>query len=103
MALESSSSRPISVDLPSSTERRWRTAAGPWTAQPSEVALSLAVLHGGLTEAVVTTGGAALGDPRDGDLVDDLGDGRCLGLHAAGERQVPDGAEPYGALLDHLA
>ena len=50
--------------------RRWRNGAGP-----SEVALLLAVLHGGLGEPVVATGGAALGDPGDGDLLDDLGDG----------------------------
>jgi hypothetical protein len=37
-----------------------------------EVALLLAVLHGGLAGPVVGAGGAPLGDARGGDLVDDL-------------------------------
>src|SRR3954454_21561262 len=68
-ALESKSSRPISVDLPSSTD--------PAVARRSEVGLeaagNLAVLHRGLGDAVVGARLAAFGDAGAGDLVDDVG------------------------------
>ena len=37
-----------------------------------EVALALAVFHGGFADPVVGAGGAPLGDPGGRDLVDDL-------------------------------
>src|SRR3954470_2800901 len=78
-ALESKSSRPISVDLPSSTE--------PAVASLSEVALevtgNLAVLHGGLGDAVVGARLAALGDAGAGDLLDDVGQGHGGGFDRA--------------------
>src|SRR4051794_38338849 len=64
--LESKSRRPISVDLPSSTDpavARRRVVA-------LEVAGNLAVLHGGLGDTVVGARLAALGDARAGDLGD---------------------------------
>src|SRR5215203_1176911 len=58
----------------------------------SEVALLLAVLHGGLGDPVVGTGRAALGQRRGGHLDDDVGVGAGRGLHGAGARHVADGA-----------
>src|SRR5436853_1952470 len=97
MDLVSYRSRPMRVLLPSSTDpavaTRRRPALAidsppPWLTLPikhfapesgakcllgrSEVALALAVFHGGLREAVVGPGGAALGDAGGGDLLDDL-------------------------------
>src|SRR4029079_1158948 len=71
--------------------------------QASEVAFLLPVFHGCLGEPVVATGGAALGELGDGDLVDDLGDRVRVGLDAAGQRQVADGTEAHGAFLDLFA
>src|SRR3954466_15492508 len=101
IALASWSRRPISVDLPSSTEpavaRRSRseraTEPYPWPLPPwpLEVAGNLAVLHRGLARAVVGARLAALGDLRGGDLGDDgveLGGGRGDGARAA---HVADG------------
>src|SRR3954471_18042418 len=101
IALASWSRRPISVDLPSSTEpavaRRSRseraTEPYPWPLPPwrLEVAGNLAVLHRGLAGAVVGARLAALGDLRGGDLGDDrveLRGGRGDGARAA---HVADG------------
>src|SRR5215210_2048903 len=73
-ALASNSSRPISVDLPSSTEPAVATLSTSGSSQegPLEVPHSLAVLHGGLGRAVVGAGLAALGHARGGDLLDDV-------------------------------
>src|SRR3954447_26536508 len=89
-------SRPTSVDLPSSTEpavasrSRVLISGCPCLGAPakygsegraesfvgsSEVALLLAVLHGGLGDPVVGARGAALGQGRGGDLEDDVGVG----------------------------
>src|SRR4051794_13095027 len=80
---ESWSSRPISVDLPSSTlptvakrsgAARFEATSSSSSADKvtSEVALALAVLHPGLRDAVVGAGGATLGDPGDRRLGDDV-------------------------------
>src|SRR5215210_2119701 len=66
--LASNSSRPISVDLPSSTEPAVASRSVPTV---SEVAGNLAVLHGGLGGSVVGAGLAALGDAGRGDLLHD--------------------------------
>src|SRR3954452_686661 len=81
------------VDLPSSTEpavAKRRSSISSRAA--SEVALALAVLHRSLGEAVVGAGRAAFGQPRDGDLGDDLVVGRRRRLDRAGDRHVADGA-----------
>src|SRR2546426_9634455 len=111
----SNSSRPISVDLPSSTEphvtRRRSSAAcacsemaltqvppraRAWCLEWAlKIADTLAVLHRGFGEAVVGAGLAALGDTRRGDLVDDLRDRRRVADDAAGAGHVTDGAETH--------
>src|SRR3954465_12694859 len=101
IALASWSRRPISVDLPSSTEpavarpRRAERATEPYPwplpPWPLEVAGNLAVLHRGLARAVVGARLAPLGDLRGGDLGDDgveLGGGRRDRARAA---HVADG------------
>src|SRR6185369_5823504 len=82
MAFESYSSRPISVDLPSSTEpavakrRRsiCRCCGVSSTEVMLEVPLTLAVFHGRLAHLVVAAGRPALGDAGGRDLVDHLVD-----------------------------
>src|SRR3954469_6896426 len=101
IALASWSSRPISVDLPSSTEpavaRRSRseraTEPYPWPLRPLplEVAGNLAVLHRGLADAVVRARLAALGDLRRGDLGDDRVERRGGRRHRARAAHVADG------------
>src|SRR3954449_4611981 len=111
IALASWSRRPISVDLPSSTEpavaRRSRseraTEPYPWPLRPwpLEVAGNLAVLHRGLARTVVGARLAALGDLRGGDLGDDrveLRGGRGDGARAA---HVADGPVAH-ALRERL-
>src|SRR6266571_7190037 len=68
----------------------------------SEVALSLAVLHRGLTRAVVGAGLPALGDPRRGYLRDDLGERGRRGLDRARAADVADGAVPDQRLVRRL-
>src|SRR3954453_5406941 len=87
------SSRPISVDLPSSTEPHVtrRRSSGAWAC--SEVANAFAVLHGRLAEAIVGPRLAALGDVRRSDLPHALLDRRHPRLDAARARHVADGAE----------
>src|SRR3954451_16288302 len=102
-ALASYRSRPISVDLPSSTlpavaslkrsiaggsVRGWVRRAYPRTG-PLEVALALAVFHRGVRGAVVGPGLAALRDVGGGDLLHD-------GLERAGPRA-------HGARAAHVA
>src|SRR5579871_4316185 len=107
ICLESNSSRPISVDLPSSTEPavakrsisirrspggRGRRGGPGGGSAPSEVPLPLAVLHRRLRRAVVDAGRPALGDAGDRGLGDhrlDVG-GERLDRRRAGH--VPDGA-----------
>src|SRR6185503_5734524 len=82
IAFASCSSRPMSVDLPSSTDpavarrmRSDRSRAGrplPLAEAPLEVPGNLAVLHRGLGYAIVGAGLAALGDLRRRDLGDDV-------------------------------
>src|SRR6478609_7084476 len=121
--LESCSSRPTRVDLPSSTEpavaRRKMVliSRSPCLGAPakyrsegraenfvgsSEVALLLAVLHGGLGDPVVSARGAALGQGRGGHLDDDLGVRARRGLDGPGARHVADGAVAHEARLDGL-
>src|SRR5580700_3530373 len=68
-----------------------------------EVPLTLAVLHGGLRELVVATGGAALGNARGGRLVNDVVHGGGVGAHGAGQGGVAHGAVADAEFLDHLA
>src|SRR4051812_26841003 len=79
IALASCRRRPMSVDLPSSTEpavaRRSRSERATETRPlplPLEIAGNLAVLHRGLADAVVRARLAALRDLRRGDLGDDV-------------------------------
>src|SRR5215471_6633993 len=91
----SKSSRPIRVDLPSSTEPHVtrRRSSVDWAA--SEVANALPILHRGLAEAIVGACLSALGDPRRRDLLHDLLDRRRARLDAAGASHVADGAEAH--------
>src|SRR5215470_2576944 len=107
-ALESYSSRPMSVDLPSSTEpavarRRSVAIRIPRSSRKrsSEVPLPLAVFHPGLRDPVVGAGGAALGQPGHRGLGYHLGDRSGKRFHASGAGDVADGAEPH-SLLDDL-
>src|SRR5215213_7650286 len=104
MALESYSSRPIRVLLPSSTEPAVasRRSSIRWRA-PLEIAFLLAVLHGRLREEVVGPGGTPLGDAGGGHLGDDLGHGHGRRLHCAGAVHVTDGPVPHGGLVGSLA
>src|SRR4051794_4074630 len=91
----SKSSRPIRVDLPSSTEphvtRRRRSVL--WAL---EIANALPVLHRGLAEAIVGAGLAALRDARRRDLLHDRLDRGRGRLDASGTGHVADGAEADG-------
>src|SRR5262249_17899385 len=63
---------------------------------PSEVPLAFAVLHRGLGGAVVGPGGAALGEPGDRHLGDDVVDRGRVRADRAGAGGVADGAVPHG-------
>src|SRR5204863_6725813 len=78
----------MSVDLPSSTEPA--VASRSEVTAALEVAGNLAVLHGGLADAVVGARLAALGDPRERDLGDDLVERRGAGLDRARATHVTD-------------
>src|SRR5215210_9425533 len=96
--LASYSRRPISVDLPSSTEPAVASRSVPTA---SEVAGNLAVLHRGLGGPVVRARLAALGDPGRRDLGDHVVErGRPRG-DRAGAGHVADGAvaHPLGERL----
>src|SRR3954464_3789426 len=98
-ALESKSSRPISVDLPSSTEP---AVASLRLVVLSEIAGNLAVLHRGLGDAVVGTRLAALGDAGPGDLVDDVGQRDRGRLDRARAAHVADRAVAHERAEDVL-
>src|SRR4051812_15060334 len=116
IAFASWSRRPISVDLPSSTEpavaRRSRSerATRPLPLPlplPLEVAGNLAVLHRGLADAVVRARLAALRDLRRRDLGDDVvqrGRGRRHGAGAAhvADRAVADARRERLLAVDEL-
>src|SRR5438128_2141952 len=89
----SKSKRPISVDLPSSTEPQVTIRRRSVASACSEITDTLAVLHRSFGEPVVRTGLAALGDARRGDLGHDVLDRSRLGDDAARARHVADGAE----------
>src|SRR5215207_9045903 len=91
-AFASNSSRPIRVDLPSSTEPAvaTRSISGSSRAPrgccdpregPLEVPHSLAVFHGGLGHAVVGPCLPALGHARGGDLCHHVVERRGAGAH----------------------
>src|SRR5690606_31814532 len=88
-------------------EERQRRASKGWSGSQhrysSEVALLLAVLHGGVAESVVATGGATLGQAGDRDPGADLWDGCGRGLDASRERKVADGAKAHCAFARDLA
>src|SRR3569833_2533800 len=76
------------------------TRSGDAGSPGSEVALLLAVLHGGVADLVVAAGGAALGQAGHRDLRDDLLDGRGPGPDRGGQvgvaaRPVADGLAPH--------
>src|SRR3954454_6338447 len=117
IALASWSRRPISVDLPSSTEpavaRRSRSdratdaAPCPFVPWPLEVAGNLAVLHGGLADAVVGAGLAPFGDLRRGDLGHDVvqggrGRGDRAGAAHVADRAVADARVERLLAVDQL-
>src|SRR3954453_16332876 len=89
----SKSSRPISVDLPSSTEPAVTRRRSSVSRSSLEVANAFPVFHRGLADAVVGAGLAALGDVRCRDLVHDLVDRRRVAYNTAGARHVADRAE----------
>src|SRR5215207_617728 len=102
--LESCSSRPMSVDLPSSTlptvakrsgatRPLWVSISTASASVTSEVALTLAVLHARLRDPVVGTRRATLGDPGDRRLGDDVLDGEGRRRHGGGAGGVTDRAE----------
>src|SRR5271166_5310585 len=123
--LLSNSSRPIRVLLPSSTEpavvKRSRSSVTADPLKPSartpargarpsnrsrrplEVPGLLAVLHGGLGDAIIGAGLAPLGDRRRRDLQDDLLDARRPGQDAAGAAHVTDRPVADGVGEDLLA
>src|SRR4051812_6798072 len=101
IAFASCRRRPISVDLPSSTEpavarrsRSERATEPPWPLWPLplEVAGNLAVLHRGLADPVVGPRLAALGDLRRRDLRDDVVQGGRGRRDRAGAAHVADRA-----------
>src|SRR4051812_22585551 len=102
-ALLSYSSRPINVDLPSSTEPAvaiLRSVAiscafSSSRKHSSEIPLALAIFHARFGDAVVGAGGAAFGQPRHRGLGDHLGHRAGQRFDAAGARDVADGAEPH--------
>src|SRR3954451_15603473 len=86
----SKSSRPISVDLPSSTEPAVTRRSSSVSRNSLEVANALPVLHRGFADAVVGARLAALGDARRRDLGDDLLERARFADHAAGAAHVAD-------------
>src|SRR5687768_5171537 len=99
MALESYSSRPIRVLLPSSTE----PAVASRSSSTLEIPFLLAVLHRRLGEPVVGPGGASLGDAGGGHLGDDLGDSSGRRFHRPGAVHVADGPVTDGGFVRLLA
>src|SRR5690348_12955271 len=99
--LASSSRRPISVLLPSSTLPAVVNRSVPVVM--SEIAFTLAQLHGRIRRLVVHAGGAALRDGGAHGLGDDLVGGVGLGSHRARAGDVAHGAEADVARHDGLA
>src|SRR4051812_37334395 len=97
----SNSSRPISVDLPSSTEPAV-TRRQSWVSARLEVADTLAVLHRRFADAIVGARLAAFRDARRGDLGDYLVERRRVADYTAGTRHAPDPAEPHCRLERRL-
>src|SRR5438067_13202669 len=91
ICFESKRRRPISVDLPSSTE----PAVTSLSSSALKVTDTLAVLHRRLAHAVVGARLAALGHARCRDLGDDLLDRCRIGQHTAGAGHVADRAEAH--------
>src|SRR3954452_7518434 len=89
----SKSSRPISVDLPSSTDPAVTRRSSSVSRSSLEVANAFPVLHRGLRGPVVGPRLPTLGHARRGDLVDDLVKRPCVAEDAAGARHVADGTE----------
>src|SRR5918994_6038165 len=89
----SKSSRPIRVDLPSSTEPAVTRRTSSVCMSASEVANALPVFHCGLAGTVVRPRLAALGDPGRCDLGDDVLERTRLRRDCAGAAHVADGAE----------
>src|SRR5581483_1153853 len=92
----SKSSRPMRVDLPSSTEPAVTSRSSSVSRISSEVADTLAVLHRRLADAIVRTRLAALGHACRRDLADDVVDRARLAQHAARARHVADRTEADG-------
>src|SRR5579872_1047273 len=90
ICFESKRRRPISVDLPSSTEP---AVTSRRSSVELEVTDTLPVLHRGLAGTVVGARLAPLGHARRGDLGDDGVEGRRIREHTARARHVADGAE----------
>src|SRR5438045_5124718 len=102
--------RPISVDLPSSTEPQVRNRRRPrWTATgraiassgirtrpASEIALALLALHRGVAVAV-DQAALAFRAARLAQFGDDLADGRGLGVDRAGQWIAAERAEAHPA------
>src|SRR5918994_1220177 len=107
-ALASNSSRPISVDLPSSTEPAvaTRSISGSFRGSgcrdprggPLEVPDSLSIFHGRLARAVVGARLTALGHARGGDLGHDVLERGGARAHGARAGHVADRAvaDPLG-------
>src|SRR5437870_574487 len=89
------SSRPISVDLPSSTEPAVTRRRRLVSSCSLEVANALPVFHCRLRHAVVGARLSALGHPGGCDLVHDGLDRRGTAQHTAGAGHVADGAEAH--------
>src|SRR2546421_12468850 len=90
------SKRPISVDLPSSTEPAVTSRSSSVSRNSLEVANALPVLHRRFADTVVGTRLATLGDARGCDLGDHLVDRRRVADDPSGARHVADGAEAHG-------
>src|SRR6476659_1917719 len=89
----SKSSRPIRVDLPSSTEPAVTRRQSSVSRNSLEVANALPIFHRGFADPVVGARLPALGDARRGDLGHDSVDRRRVADDAAGTRHVTDRAE----------
>src|SRR4051794_35165298 len=100
IAFESYSRRPMSVDLPSSTEP---AVAILRSSLILEITFLLAVFHPGFADAVVGAGGTPLCHAGGRHLGDDLLGGLGIGLDAAGAGRVADRAVAHLLGEDRLA
>src|SRR5215212_6051541 len=87
--------RPISVDLPSSTEPAVTRRTSSVSSIALEVANALPVLHRGLGGSIVGAGLAPLGDAGRCDLGDDVLERARLRCDRAGAAHVADGPEAH--------